>query len=243
MISQAREKVLAYPTVAMIEGETTAARQDGDGFMVELASGESIAAAKIVLAHGVEDVLPDIPGVAERWGRSVVHCPYCHGYEFGGRRLGVLNLSPVSIHQALLIPDWGPTTFFLNGADELANEEREKLNRRGVAVEPASVVELVGDAPELTGARLADGRVVAVDALFISPSRRLSPLAGQLGCELEASAVGPVIRIDALKQTTVPGVYAAGDATTIAGNATLASADGVMAGASVHRSLIFDPLD
>ncbi len=243
MIARARAQVLAYPSVTMIEGEASGVCQTADGgFRVELASGESVTGAMLVLAHGIEDVLPAIPGVAERWGRNVLHCPYCHGYEFAGRRLGVLNLTPMSAHQALLIAEWGPTTFFLNGTDELDDEARENLDRRAVTVEPAPVADLVGEAPALAGLRLADGRIVDVEALFISPSRDLSPLAGQLGCEIEESPLGPVIRTDAQQQTTVPGVFAAGDATIAAGNATLASAAGVMAGVALHRSLIFDPL-
>jgi thioredoxin reductase len=243
MIARARAQVLTYPSVTLIEGEVSAACQTaGGGFRVELASGGAVAAAGLILAHGVEDVLPAISGVAERWGTTVLHCPYCHGYEFGGRRLGVLNLTPMAVHQALLISDWGPTTFFLNGADELDDEAREHFDRRDVSVEPAPVAELVGDAPSLAGVRLADGRIVAVEALFLGPSRNLRPLASQLGCEIEQSPLGPVIRTDAQQLTTVPGVYAAGDVATAAGNATFASAAGVMAGVALHRSLIFDPL-
>lgn len=244
MIARARDQVLAYPTVTMIEGEVSAACPNaGGGFWVELASGETLTATKLLLAHGVEDVLPTIPGVAERWGRSVLHCPYCHGYEFAGRRLGVLNLTPMSVHQALLIAEWGPTTFFLNGMDELDEEAREHLDRRDVTVESAPVVELVGDAPALAGVGLGDGRTVQIEALYLSPLRGLGPLAGQLGCEVEESPLGPVIRADAQKLTTVPGVYAAGDVETMAGNITFASAAGVMAGSALHRSLIFEPLE
>jgi thioredoxin reductase len=244
MIARARAQVLSYPSVSLIEGEVSGVCQTADGgFRVELASGETVTGAKLVLAHGIEDVLPAIPGVAERWGRNVLHCPYCHGYEFAGRRLGVLNLTPMSAHQALLIAEWGPTTFFLNGTDELDDEARENFGRRAVTVEPAPVADLVGEAPALAGLRLADGRIVDVEALFISPSRDLSPLAGQLGCEIEESPLGPVIRTDAQQQTTVPGVFAAGDVAIAAGNATFASAAGVMAGVALHRSLIFDPLE
>ena len=244
MIAQARAQVLAYPTVTMIEGEAFAACPNaGGGFRVELASGETLTAAKLLLAHGIEDVLPAIPGMAERWGMSVLHCPYCHGYEVAGRRLGVLNLTPMSVHQALLIADWGPTTFFLNGMEELDDEARERLDRRDVTVEPALVTELVGDAPALAGIRLGDSRTVEIDGLYLIPSRGLGPLAGQLGCEVEESPVGPVIRTDGQKLTTVPGVYAAGDVETMAGNITFASAAGVMAGSALHRSLIFEPLE
>jgi thioredoxin reductase len=239
MIAQARTQLLAYPSVTVIEGHATAARQDAEErFSVDLASGETLTSSRIVLAHGVTDVLPGIPGVSQRWGVSVLHCPYCHGYEYGGRQLGVLNTLPVSAHQATLIPEWGPTTYFLNGEELLDDAVREALRQRDVVIEPARVVGLEGEGTSLSGVRLVDGRLVPVEALFLSPTVQLQPFAAQLGCELDEGPFGPLIRTDAIKMTTVPGVYAAGDAAAAAANATLASADGVFAGASLHRSLM-----
>ena len=240
MIEQARTQLLAYPSVTAIDGEVVSARQEANGqFVIDLASKETLSSSRIILAYGVQDVLPDIPGVAERWGVSVLHCPYCNGYEYGGQRLGVLNVMPLSTHQAQLIAEWGPTTFFLDGKDDLDDAVGEELRQRDIVVEPAPIVGLEGDAPALTGLRLADGRFVSIDALFLAPSVLVNPLAGQLGCELDEGPMGPYIRTDSGKMTTVPGVYAAGDAAMMWWNATLASADGVMAGASLHRSLVF----
>ncbi len=242
-IAEARAKLTAYPDVTFLEGEAVTARRDDDGiFSIEMASGEALRAIKLVLATGVEDVLPDIPGLTERWGRSVIHCPYCHGYEFGGRSFGVLNVAPFSIHQALLIPDWGPTTFFLNGGDAPDNESLRKLARRQIAVEPAAVVAVEGPMPDMAGLRLADGQLVEIDALFLGTRLKIGPLATQLGCAFDDGPFGPIIRVDTAKMTTAPGVYAAGDGTRAQHNATFASADGVLAGASLHQALIFDSL-
>ncbi len=242
-IAEARAKLAVYPNVTFVEGEAVTARRGDDGlFSIELASGEALRAIKLVLATGVEDVLPDIPGLTERWGRSVIHCPYCHGYEFGGRSLGVLNVAPFSIHQALLIPDWGPTTFFLNGGDVPDDESLRKLAQRRIAVEPAAVVAVEGAMPSMAALRLADGRLVEIDALFLGTRLRIGPLAAQLGCAFDDGPFGPIIRVDAAKMTTAPGVYAAGDGTRAQHNATFASADGVLAGASLHQALIFDSL-
>jgi thioredoxin reductase len=101
MIAQAREKLLAYPSMIFVNGSVTKAQALDDHFEVDLAAGERLTATKLVLAFGVSDLLPTIPGLAERWGRSVLHCPYCHGFEFSGRQLGVLNVGPNSSHQAL----------------------------------------------------------------------------------------------------------------------------------------------
>jgi thioredoxin reductase len=242
MILQGREKLAAYPTVHFVDDRAAEAVPTGDGFSIRLESGASRDAAKLVLAFGVIDDLPGIPGLAAKWGQSVLHCPYCHGYEFRGQRLGVLNVMEKSVHQALMIPDWGPTTFFLNGGAMPDPETVEKLRRRAVTIEPAPIAALEGD-HALTGARLEDGRVVELDALYTaSRTRMASGIAEQLGCAFDAGMLGPVIRVDGMQMTTVPGVYAAGDIARQMHNATFASADGVMAGTAAHQALIFEPL-
>jgi thioredoxin reductase len=241
MLATARSQVAAYPTVTFVEGEAIGAASEPDGFSVELATGEVLEGTRLVLAFGISDELPAIPGLAERWGRSVLHCPYCHGYEFGGQRLGVLYVSPTSLHQALLIPEWGPTTLYLNGGAEPDQATLARLRERGVCIEPAPVRALHGDGMQLSAIELADGRLSAVDALYLGPRTRLnSQIARQLGCETEEGPFGSFVRTDAAKMTTVSGVYAAGDiARPAAHSVTLASADGVTAAMAVHRSLIF----
>src|SRR5688572_15196043 len=102
-----RQQVLAYPTVELRQDEASDARDAGDGgFVVELGSGGSVRARRLVLATGVVDELPAVPGLAERWGVTVLHCPYCHGYEVADTRLGVLATGEGSMHHALLLPDW-----------------------------------------------------------------------------------------------------------------------------------------
>jgi thioredoxin reductase len=240
MIATARAQVAAYPTASFVDGEAVGAAGEPDGFSVTLASGEVLQGARLVLAFGISDELPAIPGVAERWGKSVIHCPYCHGYEFSGQRLGVLNVSPMSLHQAMLIAEWGPTTLYLNGDSEPDPETLAKLRERGVAIEPAAVRALHGDGAHLSAIELADGRRSAVDALYLGPRTRLnSDIARQLGCEMEEGTWGSLIQTDSQRMTTVPGVFAAGDITRSAHNVTWASADGVTAGVALHRSLVF----
>lgn len=229
----------AYPTFELREGVAEAARADEDGFAVAIAGGGEARARRLVLATGVEDRLPDVPGLEERWGKSVLHCPYCHGYEVRGRPLGVLASGPMAVHQASLIPDWGPTTLFLNGQIEPDAEQLDLLNARGVTIERAPVAAALGTAPELSALRLADGREVPIAGLFVAPSVRMaSQLPHQLGCAFEEGPLGPYLRVDERQQTSVPGVYAAGDAARPMHNATFASADGVMAGVGAHQSLL-----
>jgi thioredoxin reductase len=240
MLATARSQVAAYPTATFIEGEAIGAARERDGFSVRLATGDALEGTRLVLAFGISDELPAIPGLAERWGRSVLHCPYCHGYEFSGQRLGVLHVSPMSPHQAMLIAEWGPTTLYLNGASQPDDASLAQLQKRGVAIEPAAVRALQGEGAELSAIELTDGRTSGVDALYLGPRTRLnSDMAQRLGCELDEGRFGSIIRTDDAKMTTVSGVYAAGDITRDVHNVTWASADGVTAGMAVHRSLVF----
>ncbi len=240
MLTIARSQVAAYPTATFIAGKAMSAAREPDGFSVELATGEVLESARLVLAFGISDELPAIPGLAERWGRSVLHCPYCHGFEFSGMRLGVLYVSPLSVHQAMLIADWGPTTLYLHGAPELDAAVLTQLQKREVAIEPAPVRAVHGDGDRLSAIELVDGRTPGVDALYLRSRTRLnSEIAEHLGCALDEGPDGSMIRTESTKMTTVADVYAAGDITRSVHNVTWASADGVMAGMAVHRSLVF----
>ena len=240
IIATARAEVLAYPTAAFRRDEATHAWPAEDGFELALASGNTIHARRLVLATGVVDELPEIPGLRERWGVSVLHCPYCHGYEVAGRRLGVLATGEMAVHQAPLVTDWsGDVTLFTNGVAFTA-DQRAAFAAHGVRMEERPVAALVGEGLALSGVRLGDGETIAIDALFTaSRTRMASPLAEQLGCAFDDGPFGPVIRTDGRKVTTVPGVFAAGDAARVPYNATIAAADGVLTGISAHQSLVF----
>ncbi|MGE5925779.1 MAG: NAD(P)/FAD-dependent oxidoreductase [Gemmatimonadota bacterium] len=242
ILRTAREQVLAYPAAELRPDEAVRAAAGPAGFEVQLASGGAVRAQRLILATGVVDELPALPGLRERWGRSVLHCPYCHGYEVAGGRLGILAIGEASLHQALLLPDWSTDVMlFTNGAVEPDDEQRRALAARGVRIEARPVVEIIGEGEQLAGVRVTDsagGAVVPLDALFTSSRTRMaSPLAEQLGCAFEDGPFGPVVRTDAWKETTVRGVFAAGDIARVPHNATWASADGVTAGIGAHRSL------
>lgn len=241
MLDIGRSQVAAYPTVSFVSGKVDAAQSatDGAGFAVTLDNGERLTARTLVLAFGISDELPVIEGLSPRWGRTVLHCPYCHGFEFSGQRLGVLYASPLSVHQAMLIAEWGPTTLYLNGhaLDEVA---RQQLAARNVAVVEVPVRRLRGEGTGLEAIELEDGSLSAVNALYIGARTHLnSPIADQIGCAMEEGMVGPFIKTDEWKQTSVPGVWAAGDIARPMHSVTWASADGVTAGVAVHRSLVF----
>lgn len=240
MLGTARAQVGAYPTVRFIQGTAVDARKVDGNFSVTLDSGEVLTGSNLVLAFGISDILPDVPGLEERWGKTVIHCPYCHGYEFSGQRLGVLNTSAFSHHQAMLISEWGPTTYFLNGASAPDEEVLGELARRNIAIESGPVEALIGDSPSLSGVRLSDGRVHTLEALFIAPGSYLnSNIAERLGCEIVEEQLGSIVKVDEMRMTTVEHVFAAGDITRSGHNVTWASSDGVMAAMAIHRSLAF----
>jgi len=232
----AKEQLLKYPTVAWIDGAAVSAEKTGESFSVRLEGGDILSSKLLILATGVRDELPDVPGLAERWGKSVFHCPYCHGYELDRGPLGVLACGEISMHHALLIPEWGPTTLFLNGAFEPGEEQLNQLRERGVKIEREMVSEITGKA----GVKLEDGRTIELAGLFVaSRTTPSSPLAEELGCEIAESPLGLYVGTNDMKETSVNGVLACGDLARAAGNVTFAISDGAMAGLSAHRSLVF----
>ncbi|NVK72638.1 MAG: NAD(P)/FAD-dependent oxidoreductase [Oceanospirillaceae bacterium] len=238
---EAYRQLLKYPTADIVKGKAIAVEKSASAFHVMLEDNTSLHSKKLILATGLRDELPAIPGLKERWGATVIHCPYCHGYEVRNQPLGVLATSPLSTHQAGMIPDWGPTTYFTQGLYEPDEEQRAFLLKRGVTIESTPIVEVLGRAPEISSVYLADGHTIRLAALFVGPKTHMaSPFAEQLGCEFEEGPLGLVIKTDPFKQTSVEGIFAAGDMGNPMQNATLASASGVMAGVGAHQSLMRD---
>jgi thioredoxin reductase len=233
----ARQQLLAYPSVTWLADRAAAAERTASGFAVAGSDGVCHEARTVVLATGIKDGLPEIPGLAERWGRAVFHCPYCHGYELNRGRIGVLAVSEISIHHALMLPDWGKTTFFLNGSFEPSDDQLAQLSARGVIVEREMIRALDGNPVEIV---FESGRRAVLDGLFTATKTEMSsPIAGQLGCDFADGPTGRYIRTDEMKATSVPGVFACGDAARAAGNVAMAVGDGAMAGTATHRRLMF----
>lgn len=231
-----RAQLTAYPSVEWHEGEALAVEPVEGGYAVCLGD-TSARASRIILATGIRDVLPEIPGLEERWGRHVFHCPYCHGFELNEGPVGVIASSPMAVHQAMMLPDWGPTTLFTNGVCSPEGDELAALNRRGVALEPVPVARLEGEGANLV---LADGRHIALAGVFVQPGMEMATgLAHKMGLAFEDGPLGPFVKTDEMKQTSRSGVFACGDMARPVGSVGFAVADGTMAGLAVHRSLIF----
>ena len=237
-----KDELLNYPTVQFVEGEAIQSRRQDDGlFLVTLGSGETYLGDRMILAMGVVDQLPDIQGLADYWGKTVVHCPYCHGYELPNGQWGVLRTFEGSFHQAKLLLDWtNDVIFFSNGSNKMAPDERDAVTTAGIAIEEQPIVAVVGQEETIEGVKLQDGQILPLQALFLASQFSIgTSLATQLGCELENSPLGLIIKTDSLKkETSIPGVFAAGDCSRPVHNISSAIADGATAGIFAHQSLI-----
>ncbi len=241
ILAEARAQIERYPTVTFLRDRATHATAHGDhSFDVELSSGAIAHARRLILATGVVDELQDIPGLAERWGRTVLHCPYCHGYEVADGRLGVLTRGDASLHLASMLLDWSSeVTLFTNGPFPAGAGERQALEKRGIRVVTNAVTAVTDDANAPVIVALRDADAIPLDALFApSRTRVASPIAERLGCELEEGPQSITVRTDSFRETSVKGVYCAGDAARQWQNVSFAVADGVTAGVAAHRSLL-----
>ncbi|MGX1701677.1 FAD-dependent oxidoreductase [Microbacterium sp. NPDC055357] len=206
------------------------------GVTVALDDGSRESARTLVVATGITDDLPDIPGLAERWGTGVLHCPYCHGWEVRDRRLGVLIVSPLQAHQAQLVRQWSDDIVVFGGVEP---DVERRLRARGVEIVTEPVVEVLGDGADVTGVRLRDGHTVPVDAIFTMGGA--SPHDGFLaGLDLERTETpfGAFLAVDATGRTSSPRIWAAGNVVSPMANVPQSMGAGAMAGAAVNGALV-----
>ena len=196
------------------------------------------------MTTGLVDELPEVEGLRERWGTDVLHCPYCHGWEVRDRAIGVLASGPRAMHQAQLFRQWSArVTLLLNGQDLPGAEQLELLAARGIEVVHGRVESVVVEDDALVGVRLADGEVRALEALVIgAPMSVRAGLLVDLGLELadHPMGMGQHVATDATGATSLPGVWAAGNVTNLAGQVITSASEGLWAGAQINASLIAD---
>jgi thioredoxin reductase len=230
--AKGREQVRKYSTVKFVEGEVTEARREGDGFVVQTRDA-TFSSRKLILATGVRDELPEIPGLRERWGKTAFSCPYCDGYERQLGKLGVIASGDMVAHYATIVSQWGSETTLFSDAEPPP----------GVRVEHDPIAE-VRDAPAGIEVVTRTGRRYELSGLFVGTHVRVpGDFAQSLGLELETFPNGSFYKTDPrTKETSVPGVYAAGDATSPAHALSFAIADGARAGIGAHASLVMAAL-
>ncbi|MFE6157855.1 NAD(P)/FAD-dependent oxidoreductase [Streptomyces sp. NPDC056486] len=236
-----REEVAGYGG-RIVSDRVTDVRRVGERFVVHTEGGRSHGARRLLVTTGLVDELPDVPGVRERWGRDVLHCPYCHGWEVRDEPIGVLATGPMAVHQALLFRQWSPeVTLFLHTAGELTDEQWEQLSARGIAVVDGEVAGLDVEADRLSGVRLASGSHIPVRALVVAPrfEARGAMLAG-LGLTSvdHPMGVGSYVESDATGFTGTPGVWAAGNVTDLVAGVVVSAAAGMTAAAAINADLV-----
>lgn len=246
LLERGRREAAGYG-VEFVTGRVEEIVHEGDdgGLRVTTGDGGSLHARALIVASGLTDVLPDIPGLAARWGETVLHCPYCHGWEVRDQRLGVLTTSPLGMHQAELIRQWSDrVTVFTAGLGPLSPETERRLRARGVALEPTPVAELVGESGAITAVRLADGREVALDAIFTAGDPRPHDgfLSG-LGLERSETPFGSFLTVDATGRTSDERVWAIGNVVAPAANVPMSIGAGAFAGAAVNAALVSADFD
>ncbi|GAB4032760.1 NAD(P)/FAD-dependent oxidoreductase [Spirosoma jeollabukense] len=237
----AKEQVLQYPTVSFLNDLVTNAYAGSSGFVIKTATGQQIDTKKLVLATGVEDLMPTIPGFAACWGRSVLHCPYCHGYEVHGQRLGILAYGDTAYEMVRHIQHWSPTmTLFTNGPSGLTSDQRQVLDQLDIPILETEIAAIEHENGQLKNLRFTDGSAYELDAIFSRVAfRQHSDLANQLGCDHTESGL---IKVAEFGQTNVAGVYAAGDTSSPMRQVSLAVVKGNLAGVWINRELIDEDL-
>jgi len=243
LLADGRAEVASYGG-QVVDGVVTAVRQEDDAFRVTLDDGREVGARRLLVATGLVDELPDVPGLAERWGHDVLHCPYCHGWEVRDQPIGILATGPTAMHQALLFRQLSDdVVFFRHTGPDLPAEQAEQLRALGIPMVDGEVsgIEVVDD--RLTGVRLASGEVVARSAVVVAP--RFTARAGVLDAlglaaveqEMGGSVVGSAVPADPTGLTAVPGVWVAGNISDMSAQVVVSAAAGMRAGAMINADL------
>ncbi|GAB0156010.1 NAD(P)/FAD-dependent oxidoreductase [Chryseobacterium sp. Alg-005] len=235
--TMARKQVEAYDTVKFHDDAVIKMAKTSEGFEVETASGEKFNTKKLIIAAGVKDIRPDIPGFDKCWGISVIHCPYCHGYEVKNETTGILANGEIAFEFSKMILNWTKDlTLFTNGKSSLTNKQTEKLRRHQVNINEDEVAEIQHEKGQIQQIIFKNGAIIPLKALYAKiPVEQNLNVSEDLDCELTEHGL---IKINEHQKTTVPGVFACGDSTTMMRSVANAVAQGNLAGAMVNKELV-----
>lgn len=232
----ARKQVEAYPTVNFLNDLAIEGRRTDAGFEISTASGQILEGKKLVLATGIKDTIPDIKGFQECWGISVIHCPYCHGYEFREQKTAIMTSEARAMHLVSLVLNLTKDlTVLTSGTPDFSGDDLEKLRRHNVQIIPGEIAEILHHNGQISHVVFKDGTRAGFDAVYAGlPFRHHTDIHASLGCALNEQGY---IKIDNLNQTTIPGVFACGDSTFPLRSVANAVAMGNFTGAVVNREL------
>ncbi|UGY94400.1 NAD(P)/FAD-dependent oxidoreductase [Streptomyces gobiensis] len=244
LLEAGRAEVTGYGA-ELIDGQVDEVQQAAEGgtrgFAVRLAGGPALTARRVVVATGLRDDLPDIPGVRERWGKDLLHCPYCHGYEVRDQPLGVLGTHPAAVRHALLLRQWSDDVVLFRHTLELTDDERESLAAREVRVVDGTAKRLVVEDDQLRGVELAEGSGVSRGAVFLVP--RMVPRDGLLtglGCEQDENGW---VTTDRTGRTSVPGIWAVGNVVDSRALVVSSAGMGAAAAFAINHELVDDDVE
>jgi thioredoxin reductase len=235
----AKEQVKLYDTVAFFKGRATTGKANQNGFEIEVSSGEIFEAKKIIFASGIRDILPDIEGLAASWGISVLHCPYCHGYEVRDEKTGILGNADLAFDLTRLISNWtNDLTVFTNGTSAFTTEQKEQLEKRHIAIVETAIEKLEHNNGYVQKIIFVDGSTFSIKALYAPvPFEQHCAIPALLGCQLTDDGY---IKVDPFMETTVPGVFACGDNAAIMRTVANAVAMGTTAGMVASKKMILE---
>ncbi|MEJ7587039.1 MAG: NAD(P)/FAD-dependent oxidoreductase [Ferruginibacter sp.] len=233
----AKDQVLAYPTIEFHNGLVAGAVRTSDGFELKLASGESLSCKKIIFATGLKDIMPDINGYADCWGISILHCPYCHGYEMKNEYTGLIGNGNFGFELTKMIRHWSKElVLFTNGKSMLTNEQAHKLKQHRIKIIETAITGIGHQDGMVQHIILQDGIKVQVKAIYARPLFvQHSDLPKELGCEITAEGL---IKVDQFQKTTVAGVFACGDNATFGRAVSMSVSTGSFAGIVCNKELI-----
>lgn len=246
LVRNGRQEAAAYG-IEFLDGNVDRVSDTDGGLAIALSDGRLEQTRTLVVATGITDELPAIPGLSERWGKSVLHCPYCHGWEVRDQRLGILATSPMALHQARLVRQWSDRiVLFSSAIGELDPADEHRLRARGIELVTAPVIELLGDDGGMTRVRTADRVVTAVDAIFTAGAPR--PHDGFLaGLSLERTeqpfGLGSFLTVDPMGKTSHDRIWATGNVVNPMANVPMAIGAGAFTGGAVNGALVEEDFD
>jgi thioredoxin reductase len=241
ILAEARRQLARYPTIKLVNARADRISGIIDDFSVLTAEGESLRARRLILSYGVTDQMPDVPGFAEGWGKAIVPCPYCDGFEFADQHWGLVWSGPQSHNQVRLFHDWTDTLTVFAAGHDIPPDIRADLARRKIPVVDGRIIEIAHRGGHNATVKLDAGRNVAVDVLFAHPRNKPSAsLHESLGLATANTPLGIVLKVNERRETSMPGIYAAGDLANpiTPPSVTLATAHGATAGISAQQSML-----
>ena len=235
--NKAKEQVMRYPTVTFVDGIAVSAQKLEGKFLIETANGEHFFANKLLFTSGVRDIMPSIEGFAECWGISVLHCPYCHGYEVRNQPTGILANGDMAFELARLINHWTKNlVVFTNGPSDLTPERIQKIGSHNIKIIETEIERIDQDNGQIKFLHLKGGKNFTLKAVYARPLFvQHCTIPHDLGCELTEQNL---LKVDAFQRTSIAGIFAAGDNSTLMRSVSLAVAGGGFAGASINKDLI-----